>query len=203
MKKLAIMIILAGIVVIVSNSNEYVEIPASSIRMRVIAGSNSEEDQSEDMGKVFNGRLSITESEILVVKYRVNGIIQDELPSKEIPYIVGGVECTNNAKGIWNEETETVELETPVKQTVCIVEFGEGYTVSMLTEHGEVVSPVSKVVGRIGSTTFTIEEKEGYTLEDAAIVCDNGGEGSISNKIITITDIAQLKLMLIGEEEEV
>lgn len=47
MKKLAIMIILAGIVVIVSNSNEYVEIPASSIRMRVIAGSNSEEDQSQ------------------------------------------------------------------------------------------------------------------------------------------------------------
>lgn len=47
MKKLAIMIILVGIVVIVSNSNEYVEIPASSIRMRVIAGSNSEEDQSQ------------------------------------------------------------------------------------------------------------------------------------------------------------
>ena len=44
---------------------------------------NSEEDQSEDMGKVFDGRLSITESEILVVKYRVNGIIQDEIPSKE------------------------------------------------------------------------------------------------------------------------
>jgi len=33
---------------------------------------NSEEDQSEDMGKVFDGRLSITESEIMVIKYKVN-----------------------------------------------------------------------------------------------------------------------------------
>jgi len=192
------------------NMEEFIDIPKSEEARREVLKSgieiednelhtykvefrylNSEEDQSEDMGKIFDGRLSITESEILVVKYRVDGIIQDELPSKEIPYIVGGVECTNNAKGIWNEETETVELETPVKQTVCIVEFGEGYTVSMLTEHGEVVSPVSKVVGRIGSTTFNIEEKEGYTLEDAAIICDNGGEGSLEGNTITIRNIKQ------------
>ena len=102
------------------NMEEYIDIPKSEEARKEVLKSgieiednelhtytvefrylNSEEDQSEDMGKVFDGRLSITESEILVVKYRVNGIIQDELPSKEIPYIVGGVECSNNAKGIW------------------------------------------------------------------------------------------------------
>jgi len=47
MKKLLILIILAGIVVFVSKDNEYVEIPSSSIRMRVIANSNDKEDQAK------------------------------------------------------------------------------------------------------------------------------------------------------------
>ncbi len=132
-------------------------------------------NQSEDMDSLFGGTISITESNIMIVKYKVNDIIQYEIPNKEEPYVVDKVSCSNNAKGVWNEETEKVELLEEVTQTVCIVEFKEGYIVNMLTEHGEVVSPVSKVVGRIGSTTFRVEEQEGYTLEDAAIVCDNGG----------------------------
>lgn len=46
MKKLLILILVAGGVTILSNSNEYVEIPSSSIRMRVIANSNDQEDQN-------------------------------------------------------------------------------------------------------------------------------------------------------------
>ncbi len=47
MKKLIILIIVACIVGGLSKSNEYVEIPSTSIRMRVIANSNSEVDQSD------------------------------------------------------------------------------------------------------------------------------------------------------------
>lgn len=47
MKQLVIMIILAIVAVLISYSNEYVEIPSSSIRMRVIAQSDSEKDQEE------------------------------------------------------------------------------------------------------------------------------------------------------------
>jgi len=148
-------------------------------------------NQSEDMDSIFGGTLLITESNIMIVKYKVNDIIQDVIPDKEEPYVVDNVECSNNAKGIWNEETEKVDLLEEVTQTICIVEFKEGHTVNILTSNGEIVSPVSKVVGRIGSTTFTIEEKEGYTLEDAAIVCDNGGEGSLEGNIITIRNIKQ------------
>jgi len=152
---------------------------------------NSTEDQSDDMGKVFSGSLSITESNIVVIKYKVNNEIQEEIPNKEEPYVVDNVECSNNAKGIWDEEKETVVITENATQTVCIVEFKEGHTVNILTSNGEIVSPVSKVVGRIGETTFTIEEKEGYKLDEARVVCDNGGEGSLTNNIITIRNIKQ------------
>lgn len=45
MKKLIILLFIAGGVVLLSNTNEYVEIPSSSIRMRVIGASNEKEDQ--------------------------------------------------------------------------------------------------------------------------------------------------------------
>jgi len=195
------------------NMNDFIDIPKSEeARREVLVNKIEIEDnvkhtytiefrylndpnvnQSEDMDCIFGGTLSITESNIMIVKYKVNDIIQDIIPDKEEPYVVDKVSCSNNAKGVWNEEIEKVELLEEITQTVCIVEFKEGHTVNILTSNGEVVSPVSKVVGRIGSTTFTIEEKEGYTLEDAAIVCDNGGEGSLANNIITIRNIKQNK----------
>lgn len=45
MKKLLVLLLLAGIITYVSNINEYVEIPSTSIRMRVIANSDKKEDQ--------------------------------------------------------------------------------------------------------------------------------------------------------------
>lgn len=47
MKKLIILILLAGVVTLLSNENEYIPIPSSSIRMRVIANSNSKKDQDD------------------------------------------------------------------------------------------------------------------------------------------------------------
>lgn len=46
MKQLIILILIALGVVFLGNDEQYVEIPASSIRMRVIAASDSEKDQS-------------------------------------------------------------------------------------------------------------------------------------------------------------
>ena len=47
MKKTILLIILAVIAIIVSNKNEYIEIPSTSIRMRVIAKSNDIKDQRD------------------------------------------------------------------------------------------------------------------------------------------------------------
>jgi stage II sporulation protein R len=49
MKKTIFLIIAALFIAYISNENEYVEIPSTSIRMRVIAASNSEEDQKEKL----------------------------------------------------------------------------------------------------------------------------------------------------------
>ncbi len=47
LKKLILLIVFAIIISTLSKTNEYIEIPSSSIRMRVIANSNSEEDQAK------------------------------------------------------------------------------------------------------------------------------------------------------------
>ncbi len=47
MKQLIILIIIAVSIVCLGNNNEYIEIPSTSIRMRVIGASNSDEDQKE------------------------------------------------------------------------------------------------------------------------------------------------------------
>lgn len=47
MKQLITLIIIAVGVCVFANPSEYIEIPSSSIRMRVIAASDSEEDQAE------------------------------------------------------------------------------------------------------------------------------------------------------------
>lgn len=49
MKKVLILIVLALIVTVISSTNEYVEIPSTSIRMRVIAASDKEQDQENKM----------------------------------------------------------------------------------------------------------------------------------------------------------
>lgn len=85
-----------------------------------------------DMGKEFGGALSIAESDIIIVKYKVKGIIQDTIPDKTELYVVKGVECTNNVIGVWNEDKEIVELEMTTNQTIYIVEFKEGNTVTLV-----------------------------------------------------------------------
>ena len=47
MKKIVLLFILAFLVTCISNNNEYIEIPSTSIRMRVIAKSNEEKDQKD------------------------------------------------------------------------------------------------------------------------------------------------------------
>lgn len=49
MKQLIILILIAVGIVLLGNTNEYVEIPSSSIRMRVIAASDSPNDQKDKM----------------------------------------------------------------------------------------------------------------------------------------------------------
>ena len=96
MKQLIILIIIAIGVCVLSNSNDYVEIPSSSIRMRVIAASNEEKDQEnkkiiksvveEKLYEIIDGlkdKNSIEEA-IISNKKEIDTSIQDEIDSKNL-----------------------------------------------------------------------------------------------------------------------
>ncbi len=75
-KQLIILIILALGVVYISKNNEYVEIPSSSIRMRVVANSDSKEDQAK---KIIIKSL---------VEEKVYDVIKNAKSEKEVDEII-------------------------------------------------------------------------------------------------------------------
>ena len=75
--------------------------------------------------------------------------------------------------------TNTVNLPTS-----CVVDFTEGYTVTLNVINGS-TSPVSKVVGRDGVTSFTVTPNDGYKLELESDTCN----GTLSDNTYTISNI--------------
>lgn len=94
MKKLIILVIVAIGVSFFANSNEYVEIPSSSIRMRVIGASDSQEDQDnkkiiksaveEKLYEITQDKKSLEEideaieNNLAVLDNTVDGVIKDK-----------------------------------------------------------------------------------------------------------------------------
>lgn len=94
MKKLIILVIVAIGVSFFANSNEYVEIPSSSIRMRVIGASDSQEDQDnkkiiksaveEKLYEITQDKKSLEEideaieNNLDVLDNTVDGVIKDK-----------------------------------------------------------------------------------------------------------------------------
>ena len=76
-------------------------------------------------------------------------------PKESDPYIPKTVTCTNGSVGEWSTEKQKIILTTVNLPTSCVVDFTEGYTVTLNVINGS-TSPVSKVVGRDGVTSFTV-----------------------------------------------
>lgn len=103
MKKLLILIIVAIGVSYLSNSNEYVEIPSSSIRMRVVANSDSEEDQNKKVviksileEKLYEITRNVKSSEEVDKAISDNKEIIDEYLKSKIDEKGLGVNFTSN-----------------------------------------------------------------------------------------------------------
>lgn len=79
-KKIIILILFAFLIITINNDNNYVAIPSTSIRMRVIAQSNSDKDQNDK--KIIKSAL---EEKIYEVTEKAknyeeaNGIIEDNI----------------------------------------------------------------------------------------------------------------------------
>ena len=127
-------------------------------------------------------RLS-DKGDVIFASATLNGTALETFPKESDPYIPKTVTCTNGSVGHWNTEKQKIELTTVNLPTSCVVDFTEGYTVTLNVANGTVTAPTSKVIGRTGTATFTVTPNEGYMYES-----DTCG-GTLSGSTYTISNI--------------
>ena len=133
-------------------------------------------------------RLS-DKGDVIFASATLNGTALETFPKESDPYIPKTVTCTNGSVGHWNTEKQKIELTTVNLPTSCVVDFTEGYTVTLNATNGTVTAPTSKVIGRTGTATFTVTPNSGYILELESHTCG----GTLSGSIYTINNITSSK----------
>ena len=133
-------------------------------------------------------RLS-DKGDVIFASATLNGTALETFPKESDPYIPKTVTCTNGSVGHWNTEKQKIELTTVNLPTSCVVDFTEGYTVTLSATNGTVIAPVSKTIGRTGAATFTVTPNSGYILELESHTCG----GTLSESIYTINNITSSK----------
>ena len=129
-------------------------------------------------------RLS-DKGDIIFASATLNGTALETFPKESDPYIPKTVTCTNGSIGHWNTEKQKIELTTVNLPTSCVVDFTEGYTVTLNATNGTVTAPVSKTIGRTGTATFTVTPNSGYKAELETNTCG----GTLSGSTYTISSI--------------
>ena len=133
-------------------------------------------------------RLS-DKGDVIFASATLNGTALETFPKESDPYIPKTVTCTNGSVGQWNTEKQKIELTTVNLPTSCVVDFTEGYTVTLNATNGTVTAPTSKVIGRTGTATFTVTPNDGYKAELETDKCG----GTLSGNTYTISNITSNK----------
>ena len=133
-------------------------------------------------------RLS-DKGDVIFASATLNGTALETFPKESDPYIPKTVTCTNGSVGQWNTEKQKIELTTVNLPTSCVVDFTEGYTVTLNATNGTVTAPTSKVIGRTGTATFTVTSNDGYKSELESHTCG----GTLSGNTYTISNITSGK----------
>ena len=134
-------------------------------------------------GTITNPYKLSEKGDVVFASATLNGT-SISFPKESDPYIPKIVTCTNGSVGEWNTEKQKIILTTVNLPTSCVVDFTEGYTVTLNVINGS-TSPVSKVVGRDGVTSFTVTPNSGYKLELESDTCN----GTLSGNTYTISNI--------------
>ena len=138
-------------------------------------------------GTITNPYKLSEKGDVVFASATLNGT-SISFPKESDPYIPKTVTCTNGSVGEWNTEKQKIILTTVNLPTSCVVDFTEGYTVTLNVINGS-TSPVSKVVGRDGVTSFTVTPNSGYKLELESDTCG----GTLSENTYTISNISSNK----------
>ena len=134
-------------------------------------------------GTITNPYKLSEKGDVVFASATLNGT-SISFPKESDPYIPKTVTCTNGSVGYWDTERGSIRLTTVNLPTSCVVDFTEGYTVTLNVINGS-TSPVSKVVGRDGVTSFTVTPNSGYKLELESDTCN----GTLSGNTYTISNI--------------
>ncbi len=134
-------------------------------------------------GTITNPYKLSEKGDVVFASATLNGT-SISFPKESDPYIPKTVTCTNGSVGEWDDSRRTIRLTTVNLPTSCVVDFTEGYTVTLNVINGS-TSPVSKVVGRDGVASFTVTPNDGYQLELELNSCN----GTLNNNIYTINGI--------------
>ena len=134
-------------------------------------------------GTITNPYKLSEKGDVVFASATLNGT-SISFPKESDPYIPKTVTCTNGSVGEWNTEKQKIILTTVNLPTSCVVDFTEGYTVTLNVINGS-TSPVSKVVGRDGVTSFTVTPNTKYDLKLESDTCN----GTLSGNTYTISNI--------------
>ena len=183
------------------NENNYYVMDGTTIK-NIISGNITEASTTSNLRPVIylqsdvkvKGSGTITnpyklseKGDVVFASATLNGT-SISFPKESDPYIPKTVTCTNGSVGEWNTEKQKIILTTVNLPTSCVVDFTEGYTVTLNVINGS-TSPVSKVVGRDGVTSFSVTPNDGYKLELESDTCN----GTLSGNTYTISNITSAK----------
>jgi len=143
-------------------------------------------------------RLS-DKGDVIFASATLNGTALETFPKESDPYIPKTVTCTNGSVGHWNTEKQKIELTTVNLPTSCVVDFTEGYTVTLNATNGTVTAPTSKVIGRTGTATFTVTPNSGYKAELETNTCG----GTFLNNTYTLSSINSNKTCSITFKKDI
>ena len=143
-------------------------------------------------------RLS-DKGDVIFASATLNGTALETFPKESDPYIPKTVTCTNGSVGQWNTEKQKIELTTVNLPTSCVVDFTEGYTVTLNATNGTVTAPTSKVIGRTGTATFTVTPNSGYKAELETNTCG----GTFLNNTYTLASINSNKTCSITFKKDI
>ena len=183
------------------NENDYYVIDGTTVK-NITSGNITEASTTSNLRPVIylqsdvkvKGSGTITnpyklseKGDVVFASATLNGT-SISFPKESDPYIPKTVTCTNGSVGEWNTEKQKIILTTVNLPTSCVVDFTEGYTVTLNVINGS-TSPVSKVVGRDGVTSFSVTPNDGYKLELESDTCG----GTLTDNLYTINNVTSNK----------
>lgn len=104
-------------------------------------------------------------------------------------YKFTNVECTNNAKGEFKEDSNELTLSEVTKDSLCTITFGiKAYKAQVKLSNGNLEGEDTKSANYGENITFNITPSENYS--DPTVSCTNGQNAGYSNGVLTVSAIS-------------